>query len=115
MSPRARRRGRDRISPTRERGVRRVFVEGFTAANVERFRAAFEELPDDDLPELHRRMVEKDGFAEQALLVTIEECRAKHLELGAVGQLMATDELGDVLPLEGAETLGAADPTKNGF
>lgn len=100
----------------REHGIKAVFMEGVTDENVAKFRATAKELPELDLPELHRQMKETEDFAEQALLlVTIDEHRAKLLELGAVGHLMRTGELDDVLPLDDAYLMKAANPVKNGF
>lgn len=100
----------------REHGIKAVFMEGVTDANVGKFRGAVKELPELDLPELHRKMTQTEDFAEQALLlVTIDEHRAKLLELGAVGHLMRTGQLEDVIPLEDTYLMEAADPTKNGF
>lgn len=100
----------------REHGVKAVFMEGVTDENVATVRQVAEELPELDLPELHRQMVESEDFAERALLlVTIDGHRAKLLQLGAVGRLIRTGELEDVLPLEDHATWAAADPTKIGF
>lgn len=100
----------------RQHGIRQVFVEGVTEANVAAFRGKAEELADFDFDAVYRRMTADDTeFADRALaIVEMDAFQSHKLQLGAVGQLLMAGDV-DVLPLDDEALMDAADPTKNGW
>lgn len=101
----------------REHGIKVVFKEGVSEETLDTFRQHVREFPADvDLSELQRRMEETDDVAERALLLeAIDAYRTMRMQLGAVGQLLMSGELEDVLPLDDETWLLASDPMLNEF
>lgn len=100
----------------RQHGIKRVFLEGLHQGNVEQFRQTVDELPYVDIMELHERMAVTGDSAERALLlVTIEETQDRLMAVGAAGQLVISEDLSAVEPLDDSELMVVADPSKNGF
>lgn len=84
--------------------LRRVFYEGFTKAQMPAFRRLANALRD-----FEKHKPKGETPLEQLLL---SEYRTDLLRLGAPGRLMIAGELRDVLPVEDAALLEAANPVQ---
>lgn len=98
-----------------EHGIKAVYLEGVTDANVDLFRSRVKELAEIDATALELALHNTDDFGERAAaMVSLEAYERDILETGAVGQLVMTGEI-EVLPLDDEALMDAADPTKNGW
>ena len=83
--------------------VRSVYMEGLTEKNLKAFNSFIKTLREFEMPE-------GDGAFD---LFLKEQYRRDCLQMGAVAQLMISNELKSVLPLEKAEALEDANPIGN--
>ncbi len=98
----------------REHGIRGVFKEGVTAANVERFHRRAAELAATRLADLQRRL-DSDDFGQQALaLVEIDAYERDLLQIGAAGRLVM-ENVCQVKPLVDEQLMQAANPANHGW
>lgn len=90
-------------------GVRKVFYEGVTDENLEACHQSNARVKRLDTLQAEidalRNAPEADSIRKK-----LELLRAESLQLGAIGQLIRSEEIADYLPLEDSATLLAADP-----
>jgi len=80
--------------------VRTVYMEGLTEKNLSAFNSFIKTLREFEVPE-------GDGALDQFLK---EQYRRDFLQMGAAAQLMISNELNSMLPLENAEAFEKANP-----
>ena len=105
-------------------GLKRVFAEGFSPAQVDAYReriAVLKAMEDQQIPRIQEQLKEvrkllEDGADEKTQVINtqlekmLENHKHRLLEMGAAGRLLIARELEDVLPLEDGDTFDGASP-----
>lgn len=84
----------------KKHGIRSVYMEGLTEKNLSAFNSFVKTLREFEVP---------DGDSALDLFLK-EQYRRDLMQMGAVSQLLISNELKSVLPLENAEAFEAANP-----